>query len=178
MEYIDKEKLIAEVNALSPKGEVRVTAVDFSGQDPHCYRSSMFIHLILPDLMVTDAVLRLSIHGETYRELYNSMVQAINDKLDELAAMFKRNRLKPKLWNIRSYQVCAKCGGTRLYSMEFRMDVLPQYDPINEGSPEIKQEDVPRHMGGSFCMDCESFCETVVRLGKMPGAKKEEEDDE
>lgn len=180
MEYIDKEKLMAEVNALSTNGEVRVTAIELSGQDQYCARSSMFIHLTLADVAVTDAVFRLPIQGETHQELYISMVQAINDKLDELATLFKGNRLKPKLWNVPSYQVCAKCGGTRLYSMEFRTDrAIPRlYSPINEGTPEIQQKDIPYCVGGSFCMDCGSFCETVVHLGKMPGTVEEEDDDE
>lgn len=180
MEYIDKEKLMAEVNALSPNGEVRVTAIDLSGQDRYCARSSMIIHLPLMRLTVTDAVLRLLISGKSHQGLYISMIQAINDKLDEIADLIKGNRLKPKLWNIPSYQVCAKCGGLRLYKMELRTDhSIPRlYSPINKGTPEIQQEDIPYRMGGSFCMDCGSFCKTVFRLGKIPGVAEEEDDNE
>ena len=180
MEHIDKGRLMAEVNALSPKGEVRVTAVDLSGQDQYCTRSSMTVHLSLTDLTVTDAVIALPIRGETHQELYISMVQAVNDKLNELSGLFKGNCLQPKLWSVPSYQVCAKCGGTKLYNMEFRTDyAVPRlYDPINGGTPEIWPEDVPYRRGGAFCMDCGSFCETVTRLGKMPGAAEEAEDDE
>lgn len=94
MEYIDKEKLMAEVNDLSTNGEVRVTAVDLSGQDQYCPRSSITVHLSLVGLTVSDAVMALPIRGENHKELYSSMVQAINDKLDEIAGQFKDNRLK------------------------------------------------------------------------------------
>lgn len=180
MEYIDKEKLMADANAHSPNGEVRVTAVDLSGQDRYCARSSMIIHPPLMRLTVTDAVLRLPISGKSNQGLYINMIQAINDKLDEIAALIKGNRLKPKLWDIPSYQVCAKCGGFRLYKMELQTDhAIPRlYSPINKESSEVQQEDIPYRMGGSFCMDCGSFCETVFRLGKMPGVAEEEEDND
>ena len=178
-EHINKKELMAEVNALSSKGAVKVTNMESVGQDV-CSQNGIYVHFSLPKLSSSDFVFFIPIAGETCRELYVNIIQAINDKLCELADAFKKLQLTPKLWSIPHHEVCAKCGGANLYNMEFRTDyAVPRlYSPINEGTPDIEQEDVPYRMGGAYCMDCGAFCETVTRLGKLPDAGEEADGEE
>ena len=65
----------------------------------------------------------------------------------------------------KTCQFCRRCGGTRLYEVEFRTDyATPRiFEPVNEGTPALPQEDIPYRLSGTYCMDCQSFCDTETR---------------
>ena len=65
----------------------------------------------------------------------------------------------------RTCQVCKRCGGLRIYEVEFRTDyAMPRiFEPVNEGTPALPQEDIPYRISGTYCMDCQSFCDTETR---------------
>lgn len=105
--------------------------------------------------------------GATFQEAFCSLVNALNTLVGNYSKNVRKMLLKPHGGGLRQYQVCSKCGGTNLYELEFRTDyAIPgKTDPVNAGTPELKPEDLPYRIGGTFCKDCEAFCSTETRYG-------------
>ena len=159
---IDGRKLMEDVNGLSSLISVDGMILHGGGQP----------HLAEVAISCDGGVERgqISFGGETQEAAYASLVNAINERLARYADKIREMQLRPK--GAHDYQACKTCGGTRLYRLEFRTDNAPPrlYDPVNEGTPEISQDDVPCRVGGTYCMDCDGFCETETRFGDLPAA--------
>ena len=164
---IDGERLLKELNELS--GDVMVPRFHINSPTnsiPH-----------LADVVIRrehgqDISWTVSFGGEQHEDAYISFVNALNKKLAAQADEFQHMEVLPKQNGYPSYKVCRCCGGHRLYHLEFRTDhAAPQlYDPVNAESPQISQDDVPYRVSGTYCLDCDSFCETRTVLGRLnPG---------
>ena len=157
---IDGERLKNEVDALS--AVIHVSQVRISAQDGQDHEADLFV--FLPKGGTQEGT--VTFQGRTYDEAFQSLVNTVNQKLCRYTRRVRDMQILPKTG--KRYEVCGQCGGTRLYYFEFRTDYAApgQYDPVNEGTPTITQEDVPYRVGGTYCMDCGSFCNTETRLGE------------
>ncbi len=164
---IDGERLLKELNELS--GDVMVPRFHINSPAngiPH-----------LADVVIRrehgqDISWTVSFGGEQHEDAYISFVNALNKKLAAQADEFQHMEVFPKQNSYPGYKVCRRCGGHRLYHLEFRTDhAAPRlYDPVNAESPQISQDDVPYRVSGTYCLDCDSFCETRTVLGRLnPG---------
>jgi len=158
---IDGERLKNEVDALSTV--IHVSQVRISAQDGQDHEADLFV--FLPKGGTQEGT--VTFQGKTYDEAFQSLVNTVNQKLCRYTKRVRDMQILPKTG--KRYEVCSQCGGTRLYYFEFRTDYAApgQYDPVNEGTPTIKQQDVPYRVGGTYCMDCGSFCNTETRLGEL-----------
>lgn len=59
--------------------------------------------------------------------------------------------------------VCADCGSTKVYYIEFRTDggaTARTLDAVNDGVEELDNDDLPKYLGGYYCHACSSLCST------------------
>jgi len=158
---IDLEQLQKQVNALS--GEIAVNAIQLSETAERSHRAEITLQLDREKKLDGTVIFQ----GQTHEEAYQSLVNAINQAVRTLSDSVRIKQLPLK--DMESYQACRRCGGTRLYDLEFRTDYAKarKHDAVNPGSPELTDDDVPYYVSGTFCMDCQSFCETDQVLGSI-----------
>lgn len=107
--------------------------------------------------------------GRTFQEAYQSLLNEVNEKVRIFSRNVYEMRMMPKIGGLKQYQICRKCGGTRLYEFEFRTDcAAPRlYTPVNADTPEITQAEIPYRVEGTYCMDCQGFRDTDIRYGVL-----------
>ena len=161
---IDGERLLRALNALSES--IRVPNLYLN--DPENGKPHMADVTLLRENS-PDQYWQIAFDGSCHEDAYGAFINALNDKLEAQAKSFQSLQVIPKAAGLQQYEVCAICGGHRLYLLEFRSDYAPPrlYEPVNQGTPEISQSDVPYRISGTYCMDCHNFCETRHRIGTL-----------
>lgn len=117
--------------------------------------------------------------GRTFQEAYQSLLNEVNEKVRIFSHNVYKMQMTPKMGGLKQYQICRKCGGTHLYEFEFRTDcAAPRiYNPVNTGTPEITQDEIPYRVEGTYCMDCQGFCDTDIRYGMLENAEDTDDND-
>lgn len=161
------ERLRTEISALCT--DVVVESVKIGDQTAKELHTAQINLLCVPE---GEQKKTIRFSGETYEDAYNALVNKINERLNVYVKGILQKQLKGR--GKATYKICRSCGSSRLYHFEFRTDyALPRlYYPVNEGTPEIDQDDVPYQVSGTYCMECKSFCETETRLGALNGADR------
>lgn len=161
---IDIGELISEVNVLSKSKTVQVSEIQLAtkGKEEHIAKVTVTASL--------NGKFSLSFKAADYETALINLLNAINDYLSNLSKGIYGQRIKTMKSRYPRYKVCRKCGGHRIYYMDFRTDyAIPKsYSPLNNGVKELEQEDLPYHVEGEYCMDCDNFCETDERFGYIP----------
>lgn len=163
---IDIGELINEVNGLSKSKTVQVSEIQLAAKgEEHIAKVTVTGNL--------NGEFSLSFKGADYETALINLLNAINDYLSNLSRGIYGHRIKTTKSRYPQYKVCRKCGGHRIYYMDFRTDyAIPRsYSPLNKGVKELGQEDLPYHVEGEYCMDCNDFCETDEKFGYVPSEK-------
>lgn len=160
---IDAELLREKVDACSSTihiSQVRIACRENGGHEADVYYFQSGGHKLTGTI---------SFSGDTFQDAFNSLLNMLNDLVRKYSNNIRKMLLTPKDSAQEQYQVCRNCGGTNLYALEFRTDyaVPRKYGPVNAGTPEITQDDVPYYVDGIYCMDCKSFCDTDTRYGSL-----------
>lgn len=68
----------------------------------------------------------------------------------------------------KTIAVCADCGSSNVYSIEFRTDYTNarSIDPLNDNE-DIGNDDLPYYLSGHYCRNCESLCSIKVKKVKL-----------
>ena len=58
---------------------------------------------------------------------------------------------------------CIECGSSEVYEVEFRTDYAKArlLNPMNDGLPEIGNDDLPYRLSGCYCNSCKSLVSSV-----------------
>lgn len=171
---IDAEQLLEKANESSSLihfARIRIGCQDDGGHEADIYYFQAGGHRL-------DGTVSFS--GRTFLEAYQSLLNAVNKKVRLFSCNIRKMLMTPKISGLEQHQICRSCGGTRLYTFEFRTDyAVPRiYSPVNKGTPEITQDDVPYRVGGTYCMDCHSFCDTDISYGMLKSLEESDNSDE